>query len=159
MADYENANFNMDVVFTIGLNNIRNGTANHYEIKMKKWKDWLDNHAARKGLTHRLFFTKIPRPPLFVWFCADGPKPSNYVCYEDKLGSYNARIKAFNDCNHPTKLVVSFKNDGHRSLKKRGDQHVWSAWSEKQKSNMLHLTDVERVSMLNRIVKFFKLNL
>ena len=148
----------MEVLVTIGLNDIWLGSGGRFQIEMQRWREWLQKHGLRKGLKHQLYFTELPRPPLFVWFKANGAVPPNYVSYEDKLNDVNERIKNFNELHHPNKMVVSFKNDGRRSLKKRGEQQVWASWREVTKSNMLHLADHVRVSMLNRIEKFYRLN-
>ena len=125
---------------------------------MHKWHRWIAMQEAANGVRHTLAFIEMLRPPLFVWFKANGAVPPNYISYEDKLNDVNERIKSFNELHHPNKMVVSFKNDGRRSLKKKGEQHVWASWRETTKSNMLHLADHMRVSMLNRIEKFYRMN-
>ena len=157
-ASYKNVNCGMDILVVAGINDIARSNPGQFTIQMKRWHEWIDEQEKIFNVKHSLAFSEIFRPPQHHWFASNGACPEDHVDRSHVIQEMNLKIKEVNESYNRCYKPIGFKNEGRRLLKNGNEQHVWSAWREQSKTQMLHIADPQRAKMLERIEKYFSLN-
>ena len=105
-------------------------------------------------------------PPQLAWFEDNGPEPDNYTNQKGKLNWLNRAIEDLNLENGAPDYVGIHKYGLRVVTRRRKDRygqehqrhikkHRWEHWREKEKQNMLHLTNERRFKLGKAVNDFF----
>jgi len=154
----------MDVIVCAGLNDIAHMDHGEFIQLVCLFKA----NVIQQNNKNTFVFTGLLRPPKYAWFPANGPEPPGYTNHLNKINEINSTLDIFNQFKfHAMQTTIGFQTEGTRSRPKRNSegimvphiQHQLSAWREAPNiTHCLHLTDVKRANMLNRIIKFIMHN-
>ena len=137
--------------------------------RLESWYDATRQHRLRHNLDqpNRFSVSNLLRPPQL--YRAPGNKSQDWATHNTLVDEINKSINQFNMMIRTEQgeilggaesfpVVISLKNVGWRKNSSGKQQHAWKLWRELDPCQKLHLVPDEQAKVMNRIVKFLKLN-
>ena len=157
----------MDVFVVAGYNDLVRNHSREFIVEIiERFGEYVRGLDNDSSTANTVTIGSLLYPPQLAWYADDGPEPLNYTNQREKLDWINNQIDKINHDNG-MKYYVGVHKYGMRVVtRKRQDiygqehhryikQHRWDHWREKEKHNMLHLTNERRYVLGKAINEYF----
>ena len=170
LAEYGTVTIGIDVVLAAGLNDVARGHTRNYimqcitDLRRAVTQQAEDYHPEAKNT---LAVSALLYPPQLCWFEDDGPVPyTGYKNQLEKVDWINTEIDSNNKdagIDFAPDLNTFGIRTANRKIRdrfgnitiKHTTSHRWGEWREKERGDMLHLSDKRRVAMGKHISSYF----
>jgi hypothetical protein len=170
MCEYGTVTIGMDVLLVAGLNDVVKGHTRNYIMQcIKDMRKAVEKQAEdyHPEVKNTFAVSSLLYPPQICWFEDNGPVPyPGYKNNLEKVDWINKEIDKDNKDNAiefaPGLNTFGVRTDNKRRTDRFGNitvqhttTHRWGEWREKEKGNMLHLSDKRRVAVGKHISSYF----
>ena len=157
----------MDVFVVAGYNDLVRNHSREFMVEIiERFGDYVRGLQNEDNITNTVTIGSLLYPPQLAWYPDDGPEPESYTNQIGKLDWINNQIDKINHANGMNHYVGVHKYGIRVVTRKRRDifgqehhrhikQHRWDHWREKEKNNMLHLTNERRYVLGKAINEYF----
>ena len=165
--DYGKHNKAMDVYVVAGYNDLVKNYGREFILAIiRRFVEFVKKLPNDDNSENTVTIGPFLYPPQLAWFQDNGPEPPHYTNQKEKLDWLNAKIADLNIENGMGKYVGTHKFGMRVVTRKSKDRygqiqhrhirkHRWDHWREKEKQNMLHLTNERRFKLGKAVNDYF----
>ena len=159
----------VDLFVVAGYNDlVRNYGRDHIVHTIKNFVEYVRGLDNEDNSSNTVTIGTLLYPPQLAWFRDDGPEPENYTNQKSKIDWINREIASINIENgmehfvgvhkYGTRVANLKSVDEHGQVQVRHvKKHRWEQWRERDRCNMLHLSN-ERRFVLGRAINEYFIN-